>query len=158
MEHDWIEISLRLGAIIVPSVVAWLIGNTIKNKLDNKKSLRDHILREILEIRNNYRQLLDSVRIGTIKPKVVKTKLSVFSIRITDLMKLIKKGDNDVSKDFLLPYQLDFSQLITEDDNFILKYKDNEEFTISDVTYSSLLDFENKNNHLFNDLILAIFE
>lgn len=158
MEHDWIEISLRLGAIIVPSIVAWLIGNTIKNKLDNKKSLRDHILREILEIRNNYRQLLDSVRIGTIKPKVVKTKLSVFSIRITDLMKLIKKGDNDVSKDFLLPYQLDFSQLITEDDNFILKYKDNEEFTISDVTYSSLLDFENKNNHLFNDLILAIFE
>ena len=158
MEHDWIEISLRLGAIIVPSVVAWLIGNTIKNKLDNKKSLRDHILREILEIRNNYRQLLDSVRIGTIKPKVVKTKLSVFSIRITDLMKLIKKGDNDVSKDFLLPYQLDFSQLITEDDNFILKYKDNEEFTISDMTYSSLLDFENKNNHLFNDLILAIFE
>lgn len=158
MEHDWIEISLRLGAIIVPSVVAWLIGNTIKNKLDNKKSLRDHILREILEIRNNYRQLLDSVRIGTIKPKVVKNKLSVFSIRITDLMKLIKKGDNDVSKDFLLPYQLDFSQLITEDDNFILKYKDNEEFTISDVTYSSLLDFENKNNHLFNDLILAIFE
>ena len=158
MEHDWIEISLRLGAIIVPSVVAWLIGNTIKNKLDNKKSLRDHILREILEIRNNYRQLLDSVRIGTIKPKVVKTKLSVFSIRITDLMKLIKKGDNDVSKDFLLPYQLDFSQLITEDDNFIFKYKDNEEFTISDVTYSSLLDFENKNNHLFNDLILAIFE
>lgn len=73
-------------------------------------------------------------------------------------MKSIKKGDNDVSKDFLLPYQLDFSQLITEDDNFILKYKDNEEFTISDMTYSSLLDFENKNNHLFNDLILAIFE
>lgn len=158
MEIDWVDIILKLGAIGIPSFVAWWIGNKIQKKLDTEKSLRNHMVNEILEVRNTYRRLVDSVRTGALTPREIKSELSVMSTHITDLMNLIKKRDETVSKDFLLPYQLEFSQLITDDSNYIKHFEKNEVFQITENTNSSLSSFEKNYHHLFNDLILLIFK
>lgn len=158
MERDWLNIVIQCATILIPSVVAWWVGNKIQKKLDNEKSLRSHIVNELLDIRTTYRRIADAVRSGNSTPKEIKSELSLMSVHITDLMALIKTRKGDVSKDFLLPYQLEFNTLITDDDNYISNYQDNKPFKIGERTNAGLTDFEKTHHHLFNDLIILIFD
>lgn len=158
MLPTWAELSLRIVGILIPSGIAIWLGCVIRNKIESEKLLKNYLVNDILEIRKEYRNLCDSVKTGGIKPKKAKSDLSNISTHITDLMHLILSKYKTVDKNFLMPYQLDISQIITEDDNYILSFKENKEFIVSQQTMDAISAFEKNNNHLFNDLILLVYK
>lgn len=158
MLPNWVEISLRIIAVLIPSGVAIWLGCVIRNKIESEKLLKNYLVNDILEIRKEYRALCDSVKSGVTNPKKAKSDLSNMSTHITDLMHLILSKHKSIDRDFLMPFQLDFSQIITEDDNYILNYKENKSFKVSLQTMDAIASFEKNNNHLFNDLILLVYK
>ena len=115
------------------------------------------VIQEILQIRNAYRALCDKVQSGNATPKSIKTELGIFRVLITDTLKLVQRVNCNVPDDYLLPYQLHFSQLITEDENFIEHFKANQHFKPTKDTMDELTKFEKSYHHLINDLILIVY-
>jgi len=152
----WLVILLNVLKFLVPSGVALYVGNQIKKKLDNEKGLREIIISEIKDIRLNYRTLINDVNSGDHKPLDIKRRLSELSTKATDTITLLNKKYS-VDKSYFLPYQLELNKIITDDEEFIDKFKENQAFTLTKKCASELSDFSKKYDHLFNDLIFTLF-
>ncbi|WP_026838313.1 hypothetical protein [Gillisia sp. JM1] len=146
---------INIFSVILNAILAIWIINTIQNRLNNKRVLKDYFINEVKDIRGEYRILLNEIYRSKIKPNKISPWLKLMNIRTNDLMDIILKKHR-VSENFLRPYHIDLRNLITEDANFIQSFKLNEEFVLTEKSKKDLIVFQQKNNSLFNKLIIEI--
>ena len=146
-----------ISIIVAGSVAIWVV-NTIQKRIDNQRSIKNHLIDEVIEIRRSYREIINQTTCGELRPKDIKSRLRVLSSRITDLINLIniQFKPKVIDKDFLLPYQLDLNQIITDDENFSLEYKANRKFLLTQRSQEKMAVFSAEKDHLFNELIVKI--
>ena len=77
-----------IGIIVAGSVAIWVV-NTIQKRIDNRRSIKKHLIDEVIEIRRSYREIINQTTCGEFRPKDIKSRLRVLSSRITDLINLI---------------------------------------------------------------------
>lgn len=77
-----------IGIIVAGSVAIWVV-NTIQKRIDNQRSIKKHLIDEVIEIRRSYREIINQTTCGEFRPKDIKSRLRVLSSRITDLINLI---------------------------------------------------------------------
>lgn len=145
-----------LGIIVAAWVAVWIV-NTIQKKIDNLRSIKDHLINEIVDIRRLYREMIEKTINGEYRPRDVKRQLRLLSARVTDLIRLANaQFNNCVNRDFLLPYQLDLSIMITYDENFENAFRNNDLFSLNAISQNDLARFLAEKDHLFNELIVII--
>lgn len=145
-----------LGIIVAAWVAVWIV-NTIQKKIDNLRSIKDHLINEIVEIRRLYREMIEKTINGEYRPRDVKRQLRLLSARVTDLIRLINaQFNNCVDRDFLLPYQLDLNIMITYDEHFENAFRNNDLFSLNAISQNDLARFLAEKDHLFNELIVII--
>lgn len=147
---DWIA----LFGVLVNAGLAYWIVRTIQNKLTNKRVLKDHFINEIKEIRNDYKTCLDNLYSNNTHPHRVIPWFKLMNIKVEDLMTIVStKYKIDKSK--LKPYQIELLDLITNNHDFMAQYN-SDKVTFSENSRSQLIKFQQSNNQLFNEIIIAI--
>ena len=152
---NWISL---LG-IAVNSVLAYWIVRTIQNKLTNKRVLKDHFILEVKEIRSEYKTCLSNLYNNKAHPENVIPWFKLMNIKVADLMKLISKKYH-VQENILLPYQNELRELITNNDDFTHQFEEKKQKNLpvefSDNSRHTFIKFQQKHNHIFNDIIVLI--
>lgn len=148
---NWID----LIAIIVNALLAYWIVKTIQNRLQNKRVLKDHFINEIKEIRNEYKTCLSNLYSDNTIPSRVIPWFKLMNIRVTDIMTHINEKYG-VDKDKLKPYQRELQELITNNSDFMAQFRSTTAIKFSENSKTQMIVFQQSNNKLFNDIIVAI--
>ncbi len=148
---DWISIA----GIIINSVLAVWIVKTIQNRLTNKRVLKDHFITEIKEIRTEYRCFLNDLYTSKKTAKSILPWFKLMNIKVNDVLNLInEKYKTDTT--ILNPYQNQLRELITENEDFISQFKNDEPIEFSEESKTQIIKFQQDNSHLFNKIIVQI--
>lgn len=150
---DWISI---IGIIINSSLSIWLVI-TIQNRLTNKRVLKDHFITEIKDIRSEYKIFLNNLYSNNIRVKSVIPWFKLMNIKVIDIMRTINEIYK-IDENILNPYQNELRELITENEDFISSFSLEQNIIFSDSSRTKIIEFQQRNNSLFNKLIIKINE
>ena len=148
---DWINI---IGIIINSSLSIWLVI-TIQNRLTNKRVLKDHFITEIKDIRSEYKIFLNNLYSNNTRVKSVIPWFKLMNIKVIDIMRTINEIYK-IDENILNPYQNELRELITENEDFISSFNLEQNIIFSDNSKTKIIEFQQKNNNLFNRLIIEI--
>lgn len=157
---DWLQViylSLTLLGIVVGGYVAVWVVNTLQKELDNDRFLKEHFGKEVVSIRDKYRDLIDNINAGKLTPKVIKTNLSRLSASISMLMPLIS-SQFGIDRKSLNKGVIDLGRLIEDDDLFSSSYNNNESFKPSDDLSKEIAKLEQENDKQYNELLISIYK
>lgn len=148
---EWIEIA----SIVVNLFLAYWIVTTVQDKINNKRVLKDHLINEIKDIRYEYRNFLNILYSNKSKPQEIVPWFKLMSIKIKDIIELISKS-HKIDKKILDSYKVELKKIITEFNEYIDNYNSNSEIILTPSSHLKLIKFEQKYNHIFNDIIVQI--
>jgi len=148
---DWIDIA----SIVVNFFLAIWIVTVFQDKLNNKRVLKDHLINEVKDIRDDYRTFLNILYSNKSEPSQIAPWFKLMNIKINDILDLISKN-HSIDRKILYPYQVELRDIITEFDEYIDNYISNTNITLLPTSQLSIIQFEQRNNHIFNDIIVII--
>lgn len=148
---DWISI---MGLLVNAFLAFWIV-KTIQNRLANKRVLKDHFISEIKEIRNEYRNCLSNLYSCKTHPRIVIPWFKLMNIKVNDVMSVLN-SKYSIDKNYLLPYQHDLQEMITNNEDFINQFKNDNNVTFTESSKIQFIKFQQENNQLFNDIIIKI--
>lgn len=146
---------ISIVSLVVNSCLAiWVVKNLQKN-LANRRYLKNHIISEIKDLKSDYRNFLNELHLGKIKPKKIAPWLKLINIKVQDVMEIVS-DKYKIDENTLRNYQVELRKVITEFDEFILNYKENKCFKLKDKSIQELIKFQQNNSSKFNSLIIKI--
>lgn len=154
---DWtniVSVIVNIISVIVNTFIAVWVVRILQNKLTNNRTLKDHFINEVKEIRSEYRTFLNNLYSNSTNPKQLLAWFKLMNIKVGDLISTMSPRYN-IPKDFLYPYQNDLRELVTNSDDFERCFRDNI-LSLTEVTKIELTRFQQENQRLFNDLIIKI--
>lgn len=147
---DWINIA----STIVNIFIAFWITYILQNKFTNNRTLKDHFINEIKEIRAEYKNFMNRLYSNSTNPKELLPWFKLMNIKVGDLV-IIMKDRYNIPNDIFTPYQNDLRELVTNSEDFERCFR-NDTLNLSETTKRELTHFQQSNQHLFNDLIIKI--
>ena len=156
---DWIAIATLLVdvvGIVTSAVVAVWIVDAIQKRIDTQRCLRDHFAKELLEVRTEYRTLIGNLVAKKQKPIEIKNIFKKTNVHASDLLKLLKT-QYGIDDGILYPFQVELQNIATECDEYIRAYKKDKQFEYQQDTLTQIQNFEKKYDHLFNDILVSIY-
>lgn len=157
---DWLAISsLAVSAIgiVVSAMVAIWIVDILQRRHENRHQLKDHLSREILGVREQYRNLIRNLMATTQKPKQIVNDFKITGIYANDLLQLLNT-QFDTPTDILQPYQTELLNIATDCEEYNLAYQRNKKFQYRKETINKIQTFEKSHDKLFNDILMTIYD
>lgn len=157
---DWLSITAiavsAIGIVVSAMVAIWIV-DTLQKRLETHHQLKDHFSKEVLTVREQYRQLVRDL-IGTEqKPKQIMSNFKITGIYANDLLTLLN-SQFDTPTNMLLPFQTDLYSIVTESEEFNNAYSRNRKFSFRKVTIDKIQEFEKKHDILFNNILMTIYD
>ena len=148
---NWIEIV----SIIINGVLAFWIAKTLQNSSNNKRVLKDHFIKEVINLRDNYDIFSKHILSNRITPREINSNFKSLNIQATSILSFLNKKYN-INTRYLSAYQIEFKKLITELDEFIYNFQTNEQIVLEDASLNKVIRFQQINFGVFNNLIIDI--
>lgn len=145
-----------LGIVVTAFMAVWVV-RSVQRKIDNEQMLRDHFAHEVIELRKDTRDFMTKVITGGMHAKEIKRCHYRLSSHINDLLALLNKKYK-VDKKYLKAYRQNVMKIIEDDGAYTQVFDANGEVTLNSETVTKLHEIEVKNDHLFNDVLLKIYE
>ena len=108
-------------------------------------------------MRSDLRSFLDKLIAGGVEAQSIKRGHHLLSVRIQDLLSAINKKYG-IDKRFLKAYRLNLMKIVEADDNYVQSFSTNGMVTLKEETVSELHALRTNNDHLFNDILLKLYE
>lgn len=156
---DWLSVtSIAVSAIgiVVSALVAIWIVDTLQKRLDRYHQLKDHFSKEVLSVREQYRNLVRDLTGSSQRPKQIVNNFKITSIYANDLLKLMNTQFGTPT-DILQPFQTELLDIATECEEYNNAYSRNRKFQYRKVTIDAIREFEKKHDKLFNDILMTIY-
>lgn len=156
---DWLSVtSIAVSAIgiVVSAFVAIWIVDTLQKRLDRNHQLKDHFSKEVLGVREQYRNLVRDLMGSSLRPKQVVNNFKITSIYANDLLKLLNTQFGTPT-DILQPFQTELLLIVTDCEEYNNAYRRNRKFQYRKVTIDAIREFEKKHDKLFNDILMTIY-
>ena len=150
-------ICLTALSILVTAYVAVWVVRSVQRKIDTERTLKDHFAREIISLRKEARSYISDVIKGGMKAQDIKYNYNHLRSHITDLQNILNQKYN-INKACLRAYKMNLIKIIEKDEAYINAYQNNHEVTLSNDTTTALQKLGRENDHLFNDVLLMIYE
>lgn len=157
---DYLQASqLVIGVleIIVTAFVAVWIVRSVQRKQENDRVLKDHLAHELINLRADVRTFLEKLMNGTIKAQHIKREHHLLSIRMRDILGALNKKYG-VDKQKLKAYRSPLLKIVEEDEDYQQKCQGDELVSLSKETTLKLHEIRINNDHVFNDILLKIYE
>lgn len=96
-QRDWLDYlgiifsGLTFAAAAAGVYVAYSVGAVVQRELTNRRILKDHFIREILEVRQEYLNLIRRLLNGEVKCRDVQTLFRQISMRVDDLAPILNE-------------------------------------------------------------------
>lgn len=116
---DWISVA----GIIIGALVGLYIATSVQNNFSRSRSLKDYFIKELSELQNDYRFLINKIWCGELDARNITDTLKNFSARINNLEKFIYlkfkiHGEQPISN-----AHSKFQQELTGQEDFNKQYK-----------------------------------
>ena len=152
--QDWLGI-INTGITLAGWGITLYIASTISRKLDSERTLKNHFIDEVKEVREHEDAIFQYIITNRIKPQQLKSMLGNLNTNVGDLMNLLK-SQYGIEDSYLNAFQWKYSQLITDDEDFTSSYKDDLEFNFKPQLLKDFSSYRADKLRLFNDLIVVI--
>lgn len=147
---DYIELLSVLFNILL---TIWIV-KVLQNKLTNKRSLKDYLIQEIKDLRQEYRKFFNNLCSNNINPQTALSWFKLMNIKIEDFMVIVSQ-EYHIDRKKLEPFQNDLRSLITENEDYIECFK-KDKIKFSTNSIQSIIAFQQHNSKLFNEIIVEI--
>lgn len=157
---DYLQASyvcLTALSIVVTAFMAVWVVRSVQRKIDNEQTLKDHLAHEVIELRKDTRDFMSKIIAGGLNAKEIKRSHYRLSSHINDLLSLLNKKYK-IDKRYLKAYRQNVMKIIEDDDSFTLAFEKDGNVSLSTKTATKLHEIEIKNDHLFNEILLKIYE
>lgn len=152
---EYAKLTISIIAILVNlGLTVWIV-KVIQRQLTDKRTLKNHFITEVIEIRSIYRDKLSDLYAGKSYAKSLISWFKLMNIKINDLMLLINKI-YDIDIGILKPYRSELRLLITEMKEFTEGYEFDKPIKFSSHSKQQILKFQDRHNNIFNNLIVQI--
>lgn len=152
-----VQIIVGIIEILVTAFVAIWIVQSVQTKIDSEKVLKDFFSRELIQLRSDLRSFINVLISGQIEAQSIKREHHLLRVRINDLMAALNKKFK-VDKRFLGAYRQNLLKIIEADDNYNNCFAENKKVELTASTINSLQKLRTDNDHLFNDILLMLYE
>lgn len=144
-------------SILVTAYVAIWVVKSVQRKLDTERTLKDHFAQEVIGLRKEARDYISEVIKGGMKAQDIKYKHNHLRSHIIDLQNILNQKYN-INKTCLKAYKMNLIKIIEKDSAYDNAYKNNQDVTLGSDTTMALHKLGRENDHLFNDVLLKIYE
>lgn len=151
------QIVVAVIDILITTFVAIWVVQSVQSKIDSEKVLKDFFSKELIQLRSDLRFFLDKLIMGEFEARSIKREHHLLSVRIQDLLSAMNKKYG-IDKRLLKAYRLHLMKIVEEDDNYEQSFRTNERVMLMDATVSKLHTLRTNNDHLFNDILLKLYE
>ena len=152
--QDWLSIIDTVITLVGWGITLYL-AITINRKLDSERTLKNHFIEEVKEVREHEEEIFQYIISNDIQPHKLKSMMGNLNTNVSDLMNLLKE-QYDIDESFLNAFQWKYSQMITDDDDFTTNYKDDVVFHFNAQLVRSFASYRADKLVLFNNLIVKI--
>lgn len=146
-------LSLLLSLVGV-ALTYWLVS-VVQNGINDRRLLKDHFIREILDIRKEYFALLTDLQSGRVKAKQVALLFQRISVRVEDLVPIVSEEFPAATID-LLEYHVNLLSGVTSIDEYERKFPKNLRIFTTIRSRQALHDIQSESIGAFNSLIRQI--
>lgn len=156
---DWLlvtSIAVSAIGIVVSAIVAIWIVDTLQKRLDRNHQLKDHFSKEVLAVREQYRNLVRDLTGTSQRPKQIVNNFKITGIYANDLLQLLNTQFNTPT-DILQPFQTELSAIATECEEYNKAYRYNKKFQYRRATIEAIREFEKNHDKLFNEILMTIY-
>ena len=151
------QIVVAVIDILITAFVAIWVVQSVQSKIDSEKVLKDFFSKELILLRSDLRSFLDKLIVGGVEAQSIKREHHLLSVRIQDLLSAINKKYG-IDKRFLKAYRLNLMKIVEADNSYVQSFSTNDKVTLMSETVSQLHVLRTKNDHLFNDILLRLYE
>lgn len=141
--------------IIVNSLLALWIVQTIQNKLANKRVLKDHFISEVKDIRTEYNEYIKDIYGERLIPRETLRAFKLLNIKkdnlLSDIADIYKVAEPNLNS-----FHVDLRELITNSPEYSANFRNNSPVSFSGVTKIKLDRIQVNYNGVFNKLIIKI--
>jgi hypothetical protein len=135
-------------------VTLWLV-TVVQNGINNRRLIKDHFIKEVLEIRKEYLDLVRMLEEGSVKPKLVPVLFRQINIRVLDTMPILQR-EFSLVKDNIGEYHFKVLTAVTEMKEYTRKYKGNGKVFLDVDSKEKLQEIHGASIGVFNLLIMQI--
>lgn len=151
------QIVIAVIDILITAFVAFWVVQSVQSKIDSEKVLKDFFSKELIQLRSDLRSFLDKLIAGGVEAQSIKRGHHLLSVRIQDLLSAMSKKYG-IDKRFLKAYRLNLMKIVEADDSYVQSFSTNGMVTLKEETVSELHALRTNNDHLFNDILLKLYE
>lgn len=159
---DWLQASyicITALSIVVTVFMAYWVVQKVQRKVDTDNTLRNHFAHEITEVRSEARKLIEQlISDKAIKAKEMKCIHYSLQLHINDLLRFLYQQYGIDKKNYLKAYRSSILELLEKDQSFVDNYSSENAILLSDETKKELHTLSLKNDHLFNKILLKVYE
>ena len=143
--------------ILVTAFVAIWIVRSVQTRIDSEKVLKDFFSNELIQLRTDLRLFMDKLICGEIEPQSIKRDHNLLRVRINDLLVALNKKFK-VDKKYLGAYRQNLLRILESDENYAKCYAKNKRGKLTDDTINRLHKLRTDNDHLFNDILIKLYD
>lgn len=151
------QIVVAVIDILITAFVAIWVVQSVQSKIDSEKVLKDFFSKELILLRSDLRSFLDKLIVGGVEAQSIKREHHLLSVRIQDLLSAMNKKYG-IDKRFLKAYRFYLMKIVEADKSYVQSFSTNCKVTLMSETVSQLHDLRTQNDHLFNDILLRLYE
>lgn len=159
---DWLQLSYLCLTALSITVTAWValwVAQKVQRQIDTDKTLRNHFANEITEVRSETRKLIELlISEKTISAVEMKRKHYSLQLHINDLLRFLNQRYSIDKKNYLKAYRSTILALLEKAPNYIANYSSATPISLADSTKKELHSLSLKNDHLFNEILLKLYE
>ncbi len=148
---DWINV---LGIIVNSFLAIWVV-RILQNNLANQRALKDHLINEVIEVKDLYSIFIKQLVQGELSTKSIIPELKLLNVKTNAIIEILNK-EYSIEKDRLQAYQIDLREFITELDEFTRNYRNNNLLELEHSSINEIIRFQQKHSKKFNQIILEI--
>ena len=151
------SVCLTAMSILVTAFMAWWVVKSVQRKLDTERTLKDHFAHEVIDLRKETRDFITKVINGGMKAKDIKYNHYHLRAHIRDLQNVLFQKYK-INKTLLKAYKMNMFNIIEKDSEYENAFKDNLPVSLCSETIIALHKLGQDNDHLFNEILLKIYE
>jgi len=151
------SVCLTAMSILVTAFMAWWVVKSVQRKLDTERTLKEHFAHEVIDLRKETRDFITKVINGGMKAKDIKYNHYHLRAHIRDLQNVLFQKYK-INKTLLKAYKMNMFNIIEKDSEYENAFKDNLPVSLCSETIIALHKLGQDNDHLFNEILLKIYE
>lgn len=151
------QIMVSVIEILVTAFVAIWVVQSVQTEIDREKVLKDYFSGELIQLRTDLRAFLDLLIRGEMEAQSIKREHNLLRVRIKDLLDVLNEKFN-VDKKYLSAYRQGLLKIVEADENYEKGYSNNLKVKLTENTVTRLHKLRTDNDHIFNYILLKLYD